>query len=240
MTFIRKTPNHHKTSRNKDVTSMKLHTPPRLVGALPDQIALNEIYQKIHFRHFGNASHALVEWGIPTSTEVFRITHASSPRLNDIEKAQLLLSSRMIQNQQWQAAARKLKPLADAGHPEAIHLLVQALKRTHGNYQQYATHYAEKRESLSVTPASHYDEQRDRIVIHTYLAHRSAPRFVLAYLLYHELAKRTFGRASQENSAFLTLEKDAPHRAKAQEWLRKHGFPVFNIETGAAPQAVGE
>jgi hypothetical protein len=82
-------------------------------------------------------------------------------------------------------------------------------------------------------PASSYDPEQDCIVIHQYLAHRRAPRYVLAYLIYHECARIHHDAfdSSAYTPAFLCAEASAPYRNKANLWLKRHGFPIFRLES---------
>lgn len=208
---------------------MLIHAPHSApIGAAESQL-LQELAEKILKQHFSAVKPPRLQWGIPAATEVSRVKHPVGPVMTKEVQARLLVAQCHIRELRWASAIRTLQPLADAGHGEATHLLIQSLKRTQQDYTTYAERYATTRDTYSVVPASSHDAKTDLITIHSYLVHRKAPQYVLIYLLYHEFSRREAIIAPSTPSEFTRRESSAPHRDKAQEWLKRHGFPVYQL-----------
>lgn len=80
-----------------------------------------------------------------------------------------------------------------------------------------------------VAPSCFYSKS-NIIAIHPYLYARSAPMFVINYLVFHELL-HAFHKGDPSNSHsdnFIADEKKAPYREKAMKWLKENSFPVMN------------
>lgn len=196
-------------------------------------IPLAPLLIKVCSTHFNTHSKRDIRWGIPVATTVTRLISHTAQRMNIQEQAAFDASLALIHEEKYLAASNLLRPLADIGHIDAEQLLILTLKRLQADWESYAQRRASRTQTLQVVPASSYEREQDCIVIHQYLAYRRAPRYVLAYLIYHECAR--LHHEAFDSSAFtpefLGAEASAPYRNKANLWLKRHGFPIFRLES---------
>lgn len=180
-----------------------------------------------------------IRWAIPHETIVQRLitTCHKQPSSQNSEPIQFheiafKYAKRLLTEGLWDEAAKALKYPADDGYAEAELLLSHLLKRLQGDWEPYAKRYAERFQTITLVPASGFDITTDSVILHPYLAHRRAPRFVLFYLIHHECARHQFHAKTQIYTSpdFLRCERNAPHRDKAIRWLCQQGFPVFTLE----------
>jgi hypothetical protein len=195
----------------------------------PDGAFLHRQLDKIRLNHFPACPLTSIAWGIPAPVSVRRVIQEPTPNAPQDLEIRLAECRSLIALGRWSAAATALQPLADAGVAEAERLLSHALRRLGGQWEMYAKRYAERVSNVQLTPASSHNRQLHSITLHSCLAHRQAPQFVLNYLIYLECAHATFPPADEGNPHpdFLALEATAPARTKAQKWLARQGFPVF-------------
>lgn len=192
---------------------------------------LQGILDKIHGRYIPAHPTLTIRWGIPGATVIKRTITQPEDVLSEHDRTLLNRGKSLIVLGRWNQAATLIKPLADAGLPEAQCLIAHALRRSGGNWEAYAKRYAERSHHVQLVPASSHDRQRREIVLHSYLYHRKAPQFVLTYLIYHECIQSMHPRGTDGfySEIFLAAEKHAPHREKAIRWLCRHGFPVMQL-----------
>lgn len=207
-----------------------LESPFALPALDPDLLTL--LLGKIATTHFRSKGPAAVRWGIPRTTTVRRVIKPHDKPLPELQQKTYEHALALVAGHRLTDAARLLQPLADQGHAESEQLMSHLLKRLDGNWQAYAQRYSERFQTLQIVPASSHNPVDDSITLHSYLAHRKAPRFVLSYLIYHECARRLHNvdPDGPPTPRFLACERNAPHRDKALEWLSRHGFPVFRLE----------
>lgn len=85
-------------------------------------------------------------------------------------------------------------------------------------------------DAASPVPAAAYNSC-GVIVVHPALRDKTAPQYVLEYLIYHECLHELFPVSADENPhppELIEWEKKAPKKEQAQRWLARHGFPVFS------------
>lgn len=73
------------------------------------------------------------------------------------------------------------------------------------------------------------------ILIHPALRRMPTPRYVLVYLIWHELLHEIVAESTADNPhppELMAKEANAPHRERAQKWLVKRGFPALPLEPG--------
>lgn len=197
-----------------------------------NSIPLAPLLSKVCATHFSEQAALDIRWGIPPATPVTRLLAPATPDINRQKNTILPIAMALIREEKWLDAANVLRPLADAGHIDAEQLLILTLKRAHADWEPYAQRKAARMQSIQVVTASIYLADQKCIVLHQYLAHRRAPRFVLIYLIYHECARIQHDAfdANHFTPAFLATERKAPYRDKAILWLKRHGFPTFRLQ----------
>lgn len=195
----------------------------------PDGAFLQRQLDKIRSQHFPACPLASIAWGIPAPVSVRRVVQEQTASIPPDQETRLAECRSLIALGRWSAAASTLQPLADAGVAEAERLLSHALRRIGGHWEIYAKRYAERVSNVQLTPASSHNRQQHSMTLHSCLAHRQAPQFVLNYLIYLECAHATFPPVDDgcPHPDFLDHEAKAPARSKAQKWLSRQGFPVY-------------
>lgn len=193
---------------------------------------LENLLDKVLEKHFEKHPSFSIRWGIPGATAVRRTFTPPAVVLDEQGRAHLSRCKSLMILGRWEQAAKLIKPLADAGHPEAECLIAHALRRTGGNWEAYAQRYAKRAHQIHTVPASSHDRKQREIILHSYLAHRKAPQFVLIYLIYHECSKCVYPATAEAvtSTKFMIAEKNAPYREKAIRWLSRHGFPFYQFE----------
>lgn len=84
-------------------------------------------------------------------------------------------------------------------------------------------------DGISAVPASSYYPHDRRIVVHEILPRLRAPKYVYAYLLYHECLHQLLpGEGDGHGPVFRKRELFAPYRAKSLKWLQRKNFPVMD------------
>ena len=91
-------------------------------------------------------------------------------------------------------------------------------------------------DGLPQAPAACWREHE--VLIHPALRDFKAPRYVIVYLIYHELLHELHpGPPGKDphTAALLLLEQEriAPARERAHAWLRKREFPVLRLPSDA-------
>lgn len=79
-------------------------------------------------------------------------------------------------------------------------------------------------------PASQWAFETNTVTFHPALFMYKAPRYVLIYLMYHELCHGELPPAKGEDvhhPRFMRKEVLAPRRNEASRWLRQHQFPTM-------------
>lgn len=193
-----------------------------------DNTILLRSFQAINKRYFKNKVKATILWEVPRGFVNIR----ENPNDYVLDQEETLIYKKaleLIGKDKIKEAAGLLKPLAHAGHKESQLAMCHILKRTHGNWKQYAEmHNASVRTIKAVPAACYYPESRT-IAIHPHLHQRNVPQFVLRYLIYHECCHQIVPSSQDEQhpEEFMRLELQAPRRARALQWLEKEGFPTL-------------
>jgi len=81
-------------------------------------------------------------------------------------------------------------------------------------------------------PPASYEESKGEvsIIIHQYLLARSAPKYVVLYLLHHECLHQVYEPEDGDPHGPLFREQEVliPNRDKAIGWLKKSGFSTVD------------
>lgn len=194
-----------------------------------DTELLERCFRAVNKKHFKDQIQARICWEVPRGTVSIREQknhYQPSQQDHSIFRQAITL----IQQHQLNEASTLLRPIADAGHPDAQLAMCHILKKSRGNWQRYAEMYNASVRTSKAVPAACYYPDSQTIAIHPHLYHRNIPQFVLRYLIYHECCHQLIESEQQQHSPqFMELEKQAPHRQRAINWLDKEGFPILRL-----------
>lgn len=82
-------------------------------------------------------------------------------------------------------------------------------------------------------PAAEWNFNSRTANFHPILFHKKVPRYVLVYLMHHELTHCDCPPGPGEdvhNERFMVKEAIAPHRHEATRWLRARNFPTMALD----------
>ncbi|MDX1692520.1 MAG: hypothetical protein R3208_02070 [Ketobacteraceae bacterium] len=210
-----------------------LPTPETLETAPADQAQelLEKCFQAVNKKHFKGRIQASVCWQVPRGTVSVRETPYDY-QLSEENRYVFRQALGLIQRRKLEEALTLLRPLAESGHADSQLALCHILKRTRGDWQRYAEMYNASVRTVRAVPAACYYPETRTIAIHPHLSQRNVPQFVLRYLIYHECCHQIVpsDNHQQHSDAFMDLEKEAPHRQRAIDWLEKEGFPTLRCE----------
>ena len=195
-----------------------------------NQELLEKCFVAVNKKHFKGRIQAEIRWEVPRGTVSVR-ENPSDYELSDEDRYIFQRALTLIQQRKLEEASTLLMPIADKGHADSQLAMCHILKKTRGNWQRYAEMYNAGVRTVRAVPAACYYPESRVIAIHPHLRERNIPQFVLRYLIYHECCHQIVPSAAEQHSpAFMELEKQAPHRQRAIEWLEKEGFPTLRCE----------
>ena len=213
-----------------DLSPPDFHSPDTLEDPADscDSELLERCFQAVNKKHFKNSIEATVCWEVPRGTVSVR-ENPGEYHLSDEDRYVFRRAIGLIQQRKLTEATGLLKPLAEAGHGDSQLAMCHILKKTQGNWQHYAEMYNASIRTVKAVPAACYYPDTRVIAIHPHLHQRNIPQFVLRYLIYHECCHQVVpsDEHEQHSEAFMELEREAPHRQRAIEWLEKEGFPTL-------------
>jgi hypothetical protein len=84
---------------------------------------------------------------------------------------------------------------------------------------------------ISRYPAACIDTDINKIYIHPMIGESECPRFVMSYLLHHEMLHLEFppNASNPHPPEFMERERAFPKRDQALSWLRRHEFPTMEL-----------
>lgn len=195
-----------------------------------DHALLERCFLAVNKKHFKNQIQATIHWAVPQGTVSIR-EHPNAYQAGKDDHSTLRQAITLIEQRKLQEAIVLLRPLADAGHPDAQLATCHILKKNRGDWQHYAERYNAGVRTSKAVPAACYYPDTQTIAIHPHLYSRNVPQFVLRYLIYHECCHQIVpsDQCEQHTAEFMALERQAPHRQRAVEWLEKEGFPTIRL-----------
>lgn len=193
-----------------------------------DDGLLERCFQAVNKKHFKNQINAQVIWQVPRGTVSIR-ENPNHYQLSAEDSLVFAKAVKLIEINKPEQAANLLKPLAEAGHQDSQLALCHILKRSQGNWQRYAEMHNAGVRMIKAVPAACYYPETQTIALHPHLHKRNIPQFVLRYLIYHECCHQIVPTEAEDQhpEAFMALERKAPHRERAMQWLEKEGFPTL-------------
>ncbi len=197
-----------------------------------DHNRLVKLLSLVNRKFFRDRINAEIRWEVPkgsvTTSPAIKglILSPGSEEHRQFEQAKQLLGQCRVST-----ACTLLEPLAEAKHLESQFLLMHIYRRIDGDWRKWAKRYNASQQRIQQVPAACYYPDTRVICIHPHLRERSAPQFVLRYLIYHECCHQIIPCNEQDphNEDFMKLEYQAPNRERAINWLKKEGFPTLSI-----------
>lgn len=198
-----------------------------------DHDVLFKLKNRLIRRYFSGAIDADVAWEVPVGEVTVRYDNPSpNIQLGTAEYESLLEAAKLLKGGRFQKSIEILAPLCDKRFIEALELRVQAEIRSGGDHTPWASLLNNANKPIRKTPAAGLYKDKQRIVIHPYLFHAAAPRYVVSYLIYHELCHLVDDSPGDDphSESFMELERAFPNRQGAKDWLARHRFPVLWCE----------
>lgn len=198
---------------------------------------LLQLFNTVNHHFFDNRIQAEVRWEIPAgSVSVFtgiERQRQTESRSVDQDFAQAIA---LLERNNHRDALPLLIRCADAGHRDGHRVLNHLLLRLNDErWPLYVKRYNQQLFAQQSVPAACYYPETRIIAIHPFLRERKAPQFVLKYLLFHECCHQLVDSdpATPHPPAFMALERQAPGRRRALQWLEKEGFPTLSLSVNA-------
>lgn len=184
-------------------------------------------------KYFSGAIDAAVAWEVPVGEVTVGVENPAPHITESSPEYQVLVSAaNLFKAGKYAQAISEIEPLCEARFVEALELRVLAEIRSGGDHTHWSTLLNNANKPIKKTPAAGLYKETGRIVIHPYLHHVAAPRYVVAYLIYHELCHLVDDSHGDDphSDSFMELERAFPHRQAAKDWLQQNGFPVVWCE----------
>lgn len=195
----------------------------------PDVELLQREFAKVNRKYFKEALAVDIVWEVPPKDIVATVKNQSkpiaegSPAGDSIKRGILFAAAGDLDK-----AASTLIPFAERGYKDAVEAMIQIERARHRDYIKWAAIKNAMDEPIRRFPAACVNRDIGRISIHPMLGHMDTPRYVIAYLIFHECLHLVFPTSCEDPhpESFMVEERRFLHREKARTWLIDNGFPV--------------
>ncbi len=198
-----------------------------------DQLQLQQALNTINRERFDNQLIITARWGIPSAVEP-RDPSAEIKALPPEEQLQVASAMQAYAERDFERAKELLKPLCHYELRAIIGLYTSIIRHLKEDIWFNTSQSIWINDPDALAPAAASIELKDdieQIFVHPALSSigMKAPRYVINYVLYHECLHKILDTTSfnPHPPIFRRMEKLAPRRESAVEWLRKHRFSTI-------------
>lgn len=128
-------------------------------------------------------------------------------------------------------ALKILEPLAERRYKDAVEAVLHIYRARHKNFLPWAEILNSLDRRVDRYPAACIDTDINKIYIHPMIGESECPRFVMTYLLHHEMLHLEFptDHSNPHPPEFMKRERAFPKRNEALSWLRRNEFPTMEL-----------
>lgn len=200
-----------------------------------DTDMLQRVAEEVNSKFFKGTITIKVRWGIPSASES-REPQSDIQSLPQQDLDRVVVALQHFQKGEYEAARDQLKPLVERGLREPSQLYQKVLMRLKDESWPDVARKINRlhTDTLLVAPGSTEMTQGEElaILIHPLLsasAGNSAPKYVIAYVIYHEML-HIWWKTTPDNPhppLFRRMDKTFPDREKGLRWLRAASFTTI-------------
>lgn len=198
-----------------------------------DQLQLRQAFNTINRERFDNQLKITARWAIPSAVEP-RDPSAELKLLPEEEQLQVASAMQAYAERNFEKAKELLKPLCHYELRAIIGLYTSSIRHLKEDIWFNTSQSIWVNDPDSLAPAAASIEVKDgveQILVHPALSSLglNAPKYVVNYVLHHECLHKVLDTTSYNPHPpiFRRMEKLAPRRESAVEWLRKHRFSTI-------------
>lgn len=201
-------------------------------GKKTPQEVLEREFSRINRTYFGDSIIAEPVLEVPPRSITVSVENPSrtvEPG-SDVERS-IEKGIKLAVDRKYQEALQLLTPLAERRYKEAIEAVLHISRQTHQDTERWAEMLNTLDQRIDQYPAACIDTDINRIYIHPMIGVSDCPRFVMSYLLHHEMLHLEVppDGPNPHPHEFMERERAFPKRAQALSWLRKHEFPTMDL-----------
>lgn len=197
----------------------------------PQEVVERE-FAKINRRYFGDSIIAEPVLEVPPRAVTVSVENPSRKIEEGSEAAQSLQQGlQLALDGKQEEALKLLEPLAERRYKDAIEAVLHIYRANHRNFRPWAAMLNSLDRRINRYPAACIDTDINKIYIHPMIGESECPRFVMSYLLHHEMLHLEFpsDTSNPHPPEFMERERAFPKRDQALSWLRRHEFPTMEL-----------